>query len=71
MENKELTKKVKEAIERNDLLDFRFYPDGSGAQFHIYEPTGYHGLPCDQSISLHIDDAIEAVSGKWINVKRR
>lgn len=70
--NKEaLTEKVREAIKRNDLLDFRFHEDGSGAQFHIYDPTGYHGLPCGQSISLSIDNAIEVLSGKWINIKRK
>ena len=48
MDNKVLTEKVREAIKRNDLLSFRFYEDGSGAQFNIYDPTGDHGLPCEK-----------------------
>lgn len=71
MDNKVLTEKVREAIKRNDLLSFRFYEDGSGAQFNIYDPTGDHGLPCDWCISLPIDNAIDVLSGKWINIKRK
>lgn len=71
MGNKALTEKVREAIKRNDLLSFRFHEDGSGTQFNIYDPTGDHGLPCDWCISLPIDNAIDVLSGKWINIKRR
>lgn len=55
--------KVREALENKRFLKVEFYKDGSGAYFHIIDPHGDHGLPCDLAISLPIAEAMQVISG--------
>lgn len=55
--------KVREALDRGKCLSVDFYKDGSGASFHIIDPHGDHGLPCDISMSFRIDEALQCLSG--------
>lgn len=61
--NQERIEKVREALTNGKCLKVEFYRDGSGAAFHIIDPDGDHGLSCDVSILLPIDEAMQAVSG--------
>lgn len=61
--NQEMVNKVREALTNGKCFKVEFYRDGSGAAFHIIDPTGDHGLPCDVHISLRIEDAMQAVCG--------
>lgn len=61
--NQELVDKVREALTNGKCFKVEFYRDGSGAAFHIIDPHGDHGLPCDVRIHLPINEAIQAVSG--------
>lgn len=63
MTKEESTKKVQEALANGKCLSVRFYADGSGADFHIIDPHGDHGLPCSWSIGLPIEDAMQCVCG--------
>ena len=55
--------KVREALENKRCLKVEFYRDGSGAQFHIIDPHGDHGLPCDIAMSFPIAEAMQIISG--------
>lgn len=61
--NQEMINKVREALENGKCLKVEFYRDGSGAAFHIIDPHGDHGMPCEVSISLRIKEAMQAVIG--------
>lgn len=61
--NQDTIEKVREALVNGKCFKVEFYKDGSGASFHIIDPTGDHGLPCDLALSLGIDEAIQAISG--------
>lgn len=63
MERERRIEKVREALENGKCLSVEFYKDGSGASFHIIDPTGDHGLPCDVSMSFSIEEAIQCISG--------
>lgn len=66
MENQESQvriNKVRKSLANGKCLSIEFYKDGSGASFHFIDPTGYHGLPCDMSMSFGIQEAIEIISG--------
>lgn len=65
MTKEESTKKVQEALANGKCLSVHFYADGSGAEFHIIDPHGDHGLPCDWLIGLPIEDAMNCVYGFW------
>ena len=62
-ESKRRIAKVREAIANKKCLSVEFHKDGSGASFHIIDPTGDHGLPCDVLMSFNIQEAIEIISG--------
>lgn len=61
--NQELIDKVREALTNEKCFSVEFFSDGSGATFHIIDPPGDHGIPCDVSISLRIDEAMQAANG--------
>lgn len=63
MDNQEGIKKVREALSNGKCLSVDFYKDGSGASFHIIDPTGDHGLPCDVNMSFPMEEAIQCISG--------
>lgn len=63
MADKERIEKVRKALETGQCLSVEFYKDGSGASFHIIDPQGDHGLPCDIAMSFPIEEAIMCISG--------
>lgn len=63
MDNKEKIEKVRKALNNGACLSVDFYKDGSGASFHIIDPCGNHGLPCDVSMSFSIDEVMRIISG--------
>ena len=63
MADKERIEKVRKALETGHCLSVEFYKDGSGAAFHIIDPHGDHGLLCDISMTLSIEEAIMCISG--------
>ena len=67
MNREEDIEKVREALDNGKCLSVEFYSDGSGAAFHIIDPHGDHGLPCDCIMSLRIDEALRCISGFRFN----
>lgn len=54
---------TEEEIKRCTLHSIYVSEDGSSVQIDLTNPTGDHGLPCHELISLDINSAIEIISG--------
>lgn len=56
-------RRIREAYNRGDIISIQINNDASGGYFYFYDPHGDHGMRCDVSISLDIDDTIKVITG--------